>query len=90
MFWGIVNSCGKLNALLIECAFPNEFEDLSKVSHHLTPSKLKVELGKFNADVDVVYVINLKPAYHAAIVSQLEEIRDERLKVLEVGRLYEF
>jgi cAMP phosphodiesterase len=90
VFWGIVNNCGKLNALLIECAFPNEFEDLSKVSHHLTPSKLKAELSKFNADVDNVYVINLKPAYRAAIVSQLEEIRDARLKVLEVGRLYEF
>jgi cAMP phosphodiesterase len=90
LFWELVNDCGKLNALLIECAFPNEFEDLSRVSYHLTPSKLKAELTKLKANVDNVYVINLKPAYRAAIVSQLEEIRDERLKVLEVGQLYEF
>jgi cAMP phosphodiesterase len=89
-FWGVVNDYDKLNALLIECAFPNEFEDLSTVSHHLTPSKLKTELSKFDAEVDNVYVINLKPAYRAAIVSQLEETGDKRLKVLQVGKTYEF
>jgi cAMP phosphodiesterase len=90
VFWDVVNECGRLDALLVECAFPNEFEDLSTVSHHLTPYKLKAELGKFTAEVENVYVINLKPAYRAAIVSQLAEIGDTRLKVLDVGRMYEF
>jgi cAMP phosphodiesterase len=89
-FWTTINQRGKLDGLLVECAFPNEFEDLSTVSHHLTPSKLKAELSKFSAVADNIYVINLKPAYRSAIVSQLEEIGDKRLKVLEVGKAYEF
>src|SRR5262245_29256146 len=35
-FWDVVNSLEGLDALLIECAFPDEFEELSTIAHHLT------------------------------------------------------
>src|SRR5690606_32552222 len=34
-FWDVVNGGGQLNALLIECAFPNEMASLADISHHL-------------------------------------------------------
>jgi cAMP phosphodiesterase len=89
-FWSRVNSTDDLAAILIECAFPNEFEDLSAVSHHLTPHKLENELRKLNIQDIEIYVINLKPAYRDVIIAQLRTINDDRLKVLEVGRVYEF
>jgi cAMP phosphodiesterase len=89
-FWNEVNSAERLSALFIECAFPNEFEDLSVVSHHLTPNKLESELKKLTIETGAIYAINLKPAYRDAIVSQIGAMKGERVKVLEVGREYEF
>jgi cAMP phosphodiesterase len=89
-FWQKINEAGRLKALLIECAFPNEFEELSSISHHLTPNKLSYELQKLTIETDAIYVVNIKPAYRNAIVSQLAAINDERLKIFEVGREYTF
>lgn len=89
-FWEAINEVGRLDALLIECALPNEFEELSSISHHLTPNKLKDEVRKLTAQTDAIYVINIKPAYRNAIVSQVADIADERLRIFEVGREYKF
>ena len=88
--WDVVNDCGPIDALLVECAFPNEFADLASISHHLTPEKLGSELKKITAAVDAIYVTNVKPAYRNVVLEQLNEIADDRLHVLEVGREYQF
>jgi len=88
-FWDVVNSLENLDALLIECAFPDEFDELSTIAHHLTPAKLKRELEKLRHTECVCYVINLKPTYREAICDQLAEFRNERLKVFEVGLEYD-
>ena len=87
-FWDVVNEYDRIDALLIECAFPNEFEDLAAISHHLTPRALKSELKKIDTQIEDIYVTNIKPAYREVIIDQLKEIDDPRLEVLEVGRLY--
>ncbi|WP_263975387.1 MBL fold metallo-hydrolase [Leptolyngbya sp. 7M] len=45
-FWEIVNGLERLDALLIECAFPDRLGDLALISHHLTPSLLAKELAE--------------------------------------------
>jgi cAMP phosphodiesterase len=87
-FWHIINSHGRLDALFVECAFPDEFDELSSISHHLTPQKLGNELTKFGDRNCPIYVINIKPAYRSAVVSQLESLGIENLSILEVGREY--
>ena len=47
-FWQVLNTEENLSALLVECAFPNELEELAQISHHLTPKTLKKEIEKFN------------------------------------------
>lgn len=89
-FWQTVNGWGRIAAVLIECAFPNEFEDLAATSHHLTPRKLESELKKITSEVDSIYIINLKPAYRDVIAQQLKYIGDPRLRLLEVGVEYRF
>ena len=89
-FWQILNTEENLAALLVECAFPNELEDLAHVSHHLTPKKLRKELEKFNRKECLIYVINMKPMYRDDIVRQLCELKIENLQILEVGRVYEW
>lgn len=88
-FWQVLNREENLSALLIECAFPNELEELADVSHHLTPKILKRELEKFNRKQSGIYVINIKPMYREQVVAQLRELEIENLQILEVGLIYE-
>jgi ribonuclease BN (tRNA processing enzyme) len=87
-FWRVLNEEENLSALLIECAFPNELEDLADASHHLTPKGLQNELAKFRHENCPVYVINLKPMYCEKIVSELEHLKIKNLQILQVGQIY--
>lgn len=89
-FWQVLNAEENLSALLVECAFPNELEELAQVSHHLTPKILKKELGKFNRKECSIYVVNIKPMYRDEVVRQISELEIENLQILEVGQIYEW
>ena len=89
-FWSVVNLEKNLAALLIECAFPNELEELARVSHHLTPKILFDELQKFNCKDCPIYVINIKPMYFEEVTRQIEKLKIENLEIFQVGKTYEF
>ncbi|HEY0426206.1 MAG TPA: 3',5'-cyclic-nucleotide phosphodiesterase [Pyrinomonadaceae bacterium] len=89
-FWEVLNAEKNLSAVLVECAFPNELEELARVSYHLTPKTLKKELEKFSHRNCLIYIINIKPMYRDEIVRQIEELNLENLQILEVGQIYEW
>lgn len=89
-FWKVVNSAEGISAILLECAFPDELGDLARISHHLTPSRLRTELEKCERDRCPVYIVNLKPMYRDLIVGQLADIGLEDVTPLEVSRIYEW
>lgn len=80
---------GDLDAILIECAFPNEMAELAEISHHLTPARLANQLKKLGTGSCRIYCVNLKPMYRDRIISQLAELDVPDLSVFEVGRAYE-
>lgn len=88
-FWPDVNKQESLSALLIECAFPDELEDLAEISHHLTPRSLAAEIGKFTNSDCPIYIINIKPAYRDAVIAQLQELGSDRIEAFEVGKVYD-
>lgn len=88
--WPLLNATDNLKALLIECAFPNEMNELATVSNHLTPRVLESELKKFKNPDCEVYVINLKPMYRNTIMKQIAKLDTKRPKILEVGKVYEW
>jgi cAMP phosphodiesterase len=90
VFWDVANATENILALMIECAFPNELADLAAISHHMTPEKLRNELMKFKHDESSIYIVNIKPMYRDAVVSQLAELEDPRIRLLEVGKVYEW
>lgn len=89
-FWATANSTDNLSAVLIECAFPNELADLAIISHHLTPCGLAEELSKLKRADCAIYVVNLKPAYREATISQIHDLGIPNLNILDVGRVYEW
>ena len=88
-FWEVVNKEKQLSALLVECAFPNELNTLACSSYHLTPQGLEKELAKLKQNCPI-YVVNIKPMYVEKVTRQIAELEIENLKVLEVGKIYNF
>lgn len=89
-FWDEINAEKNLAALLVECAFPDELEELAQASHHLTPKTLYRELEKLDCKDCPIYVINIKPRYFEEVVRQIENLGMENLKIFQVGKTYEF
>lgn len=87
-FWSTICGVRDLGAILVECAFPDELEELARSSHHFTPGRLAAELEKCRSDVPV-YVINIKPMYREQVVRELKRI-PRPLEVLVPGHVYEW
>ena len=87
-FWPSVNAHPDLKALLIECAFPIELEELAEISHHLTPRSLAAELEKFKSDCPI-HIINIKPAFRETIIAQISDLKMDNITIFEVGRIYD-
>lgn len=88
-FWRRVNALESVDAVLVECAFPDSLAELAGISHHLTPRGLAGELEKLRHECPV-FVINIKPVYRNETVEQLRNLRLANLDILEVGREYEW
>lgn len=89
-FWDMVNGEENLSVILIECAFPDEMEELAEASHHLTPKTLQTEISNLKHRNIPVYVINLKPMFREQIVRQIEKLNIGNLEILEAGRVYDW
>ncbi|MCB1024347.1 MAG: 3',5'-cyclic-nucleotide phosphodiesterase [Acidobacteria bacterium] len=87
-FWDAVNREPRIDALLIECAFPDELIELAEISHHLTPARLKNELVKFEHSETPIYVINIKPMYYQSVLEELAKLEIQNLEILRVGETY--
>ncbi|MEO8042979.1 MAG: 3',5'-cyclic-nucleotide phosphodiesterase [Acidobacteriota bacterium] len=88
-FWTLVNAADVMSAILVECAFPDELDELAVVSHHLTPRLMASELEKCERDCPV-YVVNLKPMFRVQIVDQVARLNLKGVTILEVGKAYEW
>ena len=89
-FWDDLENEGDLSAVLIECAFPNHLAELAEMSYHLTPAGLSSELKRFGRTDCPIYVINIKPNYREQVVSEIQALELPTVRVLEVGRVYEW
>ena len=89
-FWNAVNQAEKVSAVLLECAFPDELEELARLSHHLTPARLRSEMEKCTRNDCAFYVANLKPMHRKTIVEQLGKLNIANLEPLVVGKVYEW
>ena len=82
-FWNTVNALPKLRAVICEVSFPDELQELARVSGHLTPKLLAAELEKFAPQVDApVYITHIKPAAEAKVKEQLLALGNPRVKLL--------
>lgn len=87
--WEMAASCPDLRIAFVEASFPNRLENLAKISGHLTPAMLKVELEKFGAHEVPIKVFHMKPQYLDDLQAELAALNDDRLQVLDGGEVFE-
>ncbi|MEO8362481.1 MAG: 3',5'-cyclic-nucleotide phosphodiesterase [Vicinamibacteria bacterium] len=86
-FWDVVNATKNLKAVITEASFPNSEEDLARISGHLTPKLLGLELDKLKRDVPV-YIYGAKPRFVAKIKKELAALKRKNLTMLVQGKTY--
>ena len=75
-----------LRALLMEVSFPNEQDELARVSGHHTPETLGVELEKLSGDGELpILLYHIKPVFQAEVEKQLASIQGRNLTILQLG-----
>lgn len=87
--WNAASRRERVKAVFVDVSYPDEMEDLAAASKHFTPRSLASDLRKLTRDVPVG-VVHIKPAYREAVLRQLAGLKDPRISVVEIGRIYEF
>jgi cAMP phosphodiesterase len=79
--WRQLNALPRLDAVFVECCFPDALAWLAEVSLHLTPCMLARELAKLRRSTRVI-AVHLKPRFRAEIIGELTQ----QLPGVEIGR----
>jgi ribonuclease BN (tRNA processing enzyme) len=87
--WELANRTEHLKAIFVDVSYPNEMETLAAASRHLTPQSLRSELFKLKQELEI-YCVHIKPGYRDRVLRQLNELRNPRICVAEIGRAYEW
>ncbi len=67
--WAALNRHDKLDLLIVECAFPNDSVELSRLAAHYCPSLLAADMAKLRHQ-PAVHLTHLKPGSEDVIFSE--------------------
>lgn len=88
--WHVANRQRRVDAVILECSFPDEMAQMAHHAGHLTPQTLAGELRKLDATGYEIFVMHLKPAFREKVVAQLQALDIKALHIMEAGRAYHF
>lgn len=87
--WEMANAYTNLKAVVVDCSFPNNMEQLAEVSGHMTPKLLAADLRKLKKQCDVL-IYHIKPNYMEQMLAQLNALRRKRLITDLQGRTFNY
>ncbi len=85
-FWKSFQGNEKLKAVIIECSYPNRFEETCAIPfHHLTPQMLSEQFSLLNRNDVTFYATHFFPRYEDEIKGEIESLNQSgfNVKVLE-------
>lgn len=86
-FWNALNARPRLDALIVEAAFPNESLALSQMARHYCPSLLAQDIAKLRHD-PMIYITHNKPGDEAVIFAECQAaLTGRRLQPLRGGEV---
>ncbi|TYO95693.1 beta-lactamase family protein [Geothermobacter ehrlichii] len=87
--WRLGRECPELKLAFVETSFPDRLRGLAEASGHLTPAMLATELSKLDRPDVPVLVFHVKPQFLGEVESELKELGDDRISLLEGGEIFE-
>jgi cAMP phosphodiesterase len=88
--WEVAKNIKNLKAIFTEVSFPNNLKGVAQASDHHTPNSMREELSKMPPHIAVI-LTHLKPNFREAIIKELSEIQESRLRVLQKdGEVFNF
>jgi ribonuclease BN (tRNA processing enzyme) len=88
--WEIARKIKNLKAIFTEVSFPNSLEKVAEVSDHHTAHSLKIEMSKMPELIPVI-LTHLKPSYREIILKEIQEMKEDRIRVLSRdGEIFNF
>lgn len=89
--WQVLNETDNLKGIFIETSFPNDMEELAKVSGHLTPEMLAQELKKLKDKTDTrIYVYHMKPNFLDILKDELAALDNSNISILDLNQTFIF
>ncbi|MCA8959478.1 MAG: 3',5'-cyclic-nucleotide phosphodiesterase [Planctomycetes bacterium] len=87
--WRVAASRPHLEAVFLECSFPESMRWLADEAQHLTPAKYAAEIRKIGRPVKN-YALHIKPGTRDEVIAELEAEALPGFEVGEPGRDYRF
>jgi ribonuclease BN (tRNA processing enzyme) len=87
--WRRLNALPRLDAVYLECCFPNSLAWLADVSKHLTPALLAVEVRKLTRPTRII-VVHIKARFRNEVVAELQALKIPELEIGVFGTPYVF
>lgn len=72
--WELAKQKHNLKAIIIDCSFPNEYEELALASGHFTPKLMARDLQKLNRDDVEILIYHIKPMHEETMLRQLKDL----------------
>jgi len=80
--WEMAHAIKNLKAIFTEVSFPNNLQDVARISQHHTPASMKEEIKKMPGDIPI-FLGHLKPNFQTILYKEIEEINsDGRITLL--------
>ncbi len=87
-FWDALNAHDRLDLLLVEAAFPNASEALSRAAKHYTPNMLAQDIKKLRHNPRI-YVSHPKPGHEDVIFQEVQKaVVDRDISSLNGGEIF--
>jgi len=81
--WEVANAQPNLRGLIIDCSFPNVYQDLADISGHLTPKQMANELKKLRTlGKTPIYLFHMKPETLNIMTAEVEAENIPHLRML--------
>ena len=88
--WQHANKKPNLQAVFIDCSFPDELEELAIRSGHLTPRLVAAESTKLTTPGAKILCVHIKPDTREKVLAQLQSHRPNHITPVEIGKTYHF
>lgn len=87
IIWEEINNNKTIKCLIIECSFPDKFDELAKVSKHLTPNLIAKELKNLKRKDISIFFYHLKPNYEKELLKDIKKhkLLNYKGKILKEG-----